>query len=89
MKWWDSLSETERAIVLGGGFAVTSAVVMGVIAGRQLRDGLPITVEVGPATRGVVSTGVRQTNLTLDRLSERGVPLYLLLGKRDISERRS
>jgi hypothetical protein len=89
MSWWSNLSETERALVLGGGFAVTSAVIMGIIAGRELRGGLPVTVEVGPKTRGVVSTGVRQTNQTLDRLSERGVPVYVLLGKRDISERRS
>jgi len=87
--WWNSLTNTERALILGGGFAISSAVVMGLVAARGLKDGLPIRIEAGPETRGLVAEGVRQTNLTLDRLSERGVPVYVLLGKRDITERRN
>jgi hypothetical protein len=88
-EWWKNLSNTERALILGGGFAISSAVVMGIIASRGLQAGLPITVEVGPETRGIVAQGVRQTNTTLDRISTRGVPVYLLFGKRDLSERRN
>ena len=88
-EWWNSLSQTERALILGGGFAISSAVVMGLVAARGLQGGLPIKIEAGPQTRGLVAEGVQQTNTTLERLSERGVPIYLLLGKRDITERRS
>jgi hypothetical protein len=86
--WWNNLTNTERALILGGGFAISSAVVMGLVAARGLEDGLPIRIEAGPETRGLVAEGVRQTNLTLDRLSERGVPIYLLVGKKDIADRR-
>lgn len=87
-QFWSGLDNTERALLLGGGFTAVSAVFMGAVVARGLRSGLPVTVSVGPETRGLIADQVRQTNLTLDRLSSHGIPVYVLVGAKRIEDRR-
>lgn len=88
MSWWSNLSDNERALVLGGGFAAASAVLIGAVVASRLKGGIPIRVEAGPATRGLITQQVGETNKTLRALSERGVPVYVLLGSKEIQARR-
>lgn len=86
--WWSQLSGTERALILGGGFTAVSALFMGAIVSRGIKNGIPIQLNIGPETRGLIARQVEQTNLTLDRLSKRGIPVYVLVGAKQLSERR-
>jgi hypothetical protein len=87
-QWWSELDRTERALILGGGFTAVSAIFMGAVVARGLRSGIPVTVKVGSETRGLIADQVRHTNLTLDRLSSRGIPVYVLVGAKRLEERR-
>lgn len=89
MSWWSSLNPTERALMVGGGFAAASAILVGVAVGGRLRKGVPIQVEVGPQTRNLVANQVGQVQDVVNRLSQKGVPVYVLLGAKDISQRRN
>lgn len=88
MSWWSDLNQTERALLVGGGFAAASAILVGVAVGGRLRKGVPIQVEVGPQTRNLVASQVGQVQDVVNRLSTKGVPLYVLLGAKDIAVRR-
>jgi hypothetical protein len=88
MSWWSNLNPTERALMVGGGFAAASAILVGVAVGGRLRKGVPIQVEIGPQTRNLVANQVSQVQGVVNQLSEKGVPVYVLLGAKDISERR-
>ncbi len=88
MSWWSELNQTERALMVGGGFAAASAILVGVAVGGRLRKGVPIQIEVGPQTRNLVATQVGQVQDVVNRLSSEGVPVYVLVGAKDISERR-
>jgi hypothetical protein len=88
MSWWSELNQTERALMVGGGFAAASAILVGVAVGGRLRKGVPIQVEVGPQTRNLVATQVGQVQDVVNRLSSKGVPVYVLVGAKDITERR-
>jgi len=61
---------------------------MGTIVSRGIKNGIPIQLNIGPETRGLIARQVEQTNLTLDRLSKRGIPVYVLVGAKQLSERR-
>jgi hypothetical protein len=89
MSWWSNLNQTERALLVGGGFAAASAILVGVAVGGRLRKGVPIQVEVGPQTRNLVANQVSQVQDVVNRLSTKGVPLYVLIGARDIAARRN
>jgi hypothetical protein len=89
MSWWSNLNPTERALMVGGGFAAASAILVGVAVGGRLRKGVPIQVEVGPQTRNLVANQVGQVQDVVNRLSQKGVPVYVLIGARDISQRRN
>jgi hypothetical protein len=89
MSWWSDLNQTERALLVGGGFAAASAILVGVAVGGRLRKGVPIQVEVGPQTRNLVANQVSQVQDVVNRLSTKGVPLYVLIGARDIAARRN
>jgi hypothetical protein len=89
MSWWSNLNPTERALMVGGGFAAASAILVGVAVGGRLRKGVPIQVEIGPQTRNLVANQVGQVQDVVNRLSQKGVPVYLLFGARDISRRRN
>jgi hypothetical protein len=89
MSWWSELSGTERALILGGGFTMVSAVFMGAALSRGLRGGVPIKIDLGPKTRGLLEEQVGQTNRTLDRLSERGIPVYVLVGAKTLQARQA
>lgn len=88
MSWWSNLNPTERALMVGGGFAAASAILVGVAVGGRLRKGVPIQVEIGPQTRNLVANQVGQVQDVVNRLSQKGVPVYVLVGARDISDRR-
>lgn len=88
MSWWSDLNQTERALLVGGGFAAASAILVGVAVGGRLRKGVPIQVEIGPQTRNLVASQVGQVQDVVNRLSTKGIPLYVLLGAKDISARR-
>jgi hypothetical protein len=88
MSWWSNLNPTERALMVGGGFAAASAILVGVAVGGRLRKGVPIQVEIGPQTRNLVANQVGQVQDVVNRLSEKGIPVYVLVGKKDLSERR-
>ena len=75
--------------MVGGGFAAASAILVGVAVGSRLRKGVPIQVEVGPQTRNLVANQVGQVQNVVNRLSQKGVPVYVLIGARDISQRRN
>lgn len=89
MSWWSDLNQTERALLVGGGFAAASAILVGVAVGGRLRKGVPIQVEIGPQTRNLVANQVTQVQDVVNRLSTKGVPLYVLIGARDIAARRN
>jgi hypothetical protein len=88
MSWWSNLNPTERALMVGGGFAAASAILVGVAVGGRLRKGVPIQVEIGPQTRNLVANQVGQVQDVVNRLSQKGVPVYVLVGAKDISDRR-
>jgi hypothetical protein len=54
-----------------------------------LRGGVPIKIDLGPKTRGLLEEQVGQTNRTLDRLSERGIPVYVLVGAKSLQARQA
>ena len=88
MSWWSNLNPTERALMVGGGFAAASAILVGVAVGGRLRKGVPIQVEIGPQTRNLVANQVGQVQDVVNRLYQKGVPVYVLVGAKDISDRR-
>lgn len=88
MSWWSELNQTERALMVGGGFAAASAILVGVAVGSRLRQGLPIQVEVGPQTRNLVANQLGQVQDVVNKLSSKGVPVYVLVGAKDIAARR-
>ena len=88
MSWWSNLNPTERALMVGGGFAAASAILVGVAVGGRLRKGVPIQVEIGPQTRNLGANQVGQVQDVVNRLSQKGVPVYVLGGAKDISDRR-
>lgn len=76
---WQALSSTERAVLLGGGFALIGASVAAVVIGRQISRGLDVRVSVDPETRNLVSSSVKSTGDAVSLLVERGVPVRFSL----------
>lgn len=76
---WQALSPTERAVLLGGGFALIGASVAAVVIGRQFSRGLDVRVSVDPETRNLVSSSVKSTGDAVSLLVEKGVPVRFSL----------
>ena len=76
---WDRLSPTERAVLLGGGFALVGAAVAAVAIGRQISRGLDVRVTVDPATRNLVSSSMKSLESSTSMLVDKGVPVRFSL----------
>jgi hypothetical protein len=79
-RWWNELQPGEQATLVGGLAVGVGLVSAAVVVGRMLQSGVDVNLELEPATRNLVSSGITDLTESVDRVVDKGVPIGVRLG---------